>query len=87
MKELLENVLPYLDIEPEYSDAEADMPEAARITVPDVRGLSISDAKKALADLGLAFETQGEGRVVAGQFPLPGEIVNKDAKVILSLAT
>ncbi|MDR1640154.1 MAG: PASTA domain-containing protein [Clostridiales bacterium] len=87
MKELLENALPYLDIEPEYSEQEADMPEAARITVPDVRGLSISDAKKALADLGLAFETQGEGSVVAGQFPLPGEVVNKDAKVILSLAS
>jgi stage V sporulation protein D (sporulation-specific penicillin-binding protein) len=86
MKELLENVLPYLNIEPEYSEQEADMPEAARIAVPDVRGLKVSDAKKALADAGLAVETAGEGSVVSDQFPLPGEIVNIDAKVLLQLS-
>jgi stage V sporulation protein D (sporulation-specific penicillin-binding protein) len=85
MKELLENVLPYLNIEPEYSDAEADMPEAARIIVPDVRGLKLSDAKNVLTEAGLTAAAAGDGSVVRDQFPLPGEAVNLKAKILLYL--
>ncbi|MCL2351435.1 MAG: penicillin-binding transpeptidase domain-containing protein, partial [Firmicutes bacterium] len=83
MKEILENALPYLGIEPEYSEAEKKLPEAARITVPDVRGMKPADARRALEKIGLKCEVSGEGEAAADQFPLPGETVNSGAKVIL----
>jgi len=85
MKELLENVLPYLRIKPEYSIDEIDMPEAARVMVPDVRGLSVKEAIKILTDEGLTTDLAGEGDVVIEQFPLPGETLNLQAKVVLYL--
>ncbi|MDR1914106.1 MAG: PASTA domain-containing protein [Clostridiales bacterium] len=85
MKELLENVLPYLNIKPEYLEEEMSMPEAVRVAVPDVRGLKVSDAKKILTDAGLKVDTQGEGDIVDSQFPLPGETVNYQSKVVLYL--
>ncbi|MDR1539901.1 MAG: PASTA domain-containing protein [Clostridiales bacterium] len=83
MKELLSNALPYLDIEPQYSQEEAGMPEAVKISVPDARGLKVSDAKKLLEGAGLVVDIAGEGSVVRDQFPLPGESVNLSAKILL----
>ena len=83
MKEILENALPYLNIEPEYSNDESKMPEAVRVQAPDVRGLTVNDAKKVLTDSGLTVEVIGEGSSVAGQFPLPGETLNLKAKVVI----
>jgi stage V sporulation protein D (sporulation-specific penicillin-binding protein) len=83
MQELLKNVLPYLGIEPEYNEEELSKPEATRITVPDVRGMRITDARRALSDVGLGVDTTGDGSVVESQFPLPGESVNVDSKVVL----
>ena len=83
MKELLENALPYMNIKPEYSADESDMPEAARVPVPDVRGLSVEQALKTLTDEGLTVDITGEGDVVTEQFPLPGETLNLKAKVII----
>ena len=83
MKELLENALPYMNIEPEYSEDESSMPEAIRVLVPEVRGLSVSDAQKTLLNEDLSVEIIGEGDVVAEQFPLPGDTLNKKAKVVL----
>ncbi|MDR1558760.1 MAG: PASTA domain-containing protein [Clostridiales bacterium] len=85
MKEVLENALPYLNVKPEYSQEESGLPEAARIEVPDVRGLTTQEAKKILTDAGLTVETAGEGDVVAEQFPLPGETLNLKAKVVIYL--
>jgi stage V sporulation protein D (sporulation-specific penicillin-binding protein) len=85
MKELLSNVLPYLDIQPKYSELEQQMPESVRVEVPDMRGLSAAYAKKVLTGAGLTCEAMGEGTVVADQFPLPGETVNLNAKIVLYL--
>ncbi|MDR2649124.1 MAG: PASTA domain-containing protein [Clostridiales bacterium] len=85
MKELLENALPYLNIKPEYSQEESGLPEAVRVLVPDVRGLTGQEAKKILTGEGLTVETAGEGDVVTGQFPLPGETLNLNAKVVIYL--
>ncbi|MDR3240312.1 MAG: PASTA domain-containing protein [Clostridiales bacterium] len=85
MKELMENTLPYLNIRPQYSDEEANLPEAVRIIVPDVRGLTLEDAKKTLAEAKLSEDVIGEGDHVSDQFPLPGEIVNLDTKILLYL--
>jgi len=90
MKELLENALPYLNIEPEYSETEMKLPEAARVSVPDVRGMKSAEARRELEKMGLKCEITGLGEaghsgesVVSDQFPMPGEVLNSGAKVIL----
>jgi stage V sporulation protein D (sporulation-specific penicillin-binding protein) len=83
MKEILENTLPYLNIKPAYSDAESKKPESVRVQVPDVRGLTVSAARGIVTEKGLRVEVSGDGSIVAGQFPLPGESLNLNAKVVI----
>ena len=83
MKELLENVLPYLGIEPAFSEAELAMDGVAQVVVPNLKGLTVSAAKKTLATLHLQADIGGDGSIVASQFPLPGELVNQGAKILI----
>jgi len=83
MKELLENVLPYLGIAPEYSEKELEMDGVAQVSVPDLIGLTTSTAKKTLTTLGLTADIGGTGDIVTSQIPQPGEMVNQGAKILL----
>lgn len=83
MKEVLENALPYLGVEPEYSEKELELPETRKIEIPDLISLDTATAKKLLKTLKLEYEIQGEGYYVTGQFPLPGEKVNENSVVTL----
>lgn len=83
MKELLENVLPYLKIEPIYSDEELGMDGVEKVEVPDLSGQPASEAKKTISALNLKGEFIGEGDMVIAQFPLPGEYVNQKTKIII----
>ena len=82
MKELLENALPYLGIQPVYNDAEMAMPETMTVAIPDFTELMAREASKISRELGLQPVTDGVGDIVKRQFPLPGEVVNKGTKVI-----
>lgn len=81
MKELLENVLPYLNIEPVYNDEELKLDEVKEVIVPDLIGLSVSDAEKELKALELKADVAGGGEIVEKQFPLPFEAVNVNSKI------
>lgn len=83
MKEVLENALPYLGVEPSYSEEELKKEEVQKIITPNFRGLSLSDAKRCAEEAGIGVDIQGEGKVVISQFPLAGETVNKTTKIIL----
>jgi stage V sporulation protein D (sporulation-specific penicillin-binding protein) len=83
MKELLENALPYLKIEPVYTEAEKNLPEAAKITVPDIIGQDVNEAVKILKNAGAAYQLSGEGANVNTTFPLPGEVLNRGSKIII----
>jgi len=85
MKELLANVLPYLGIAPIFNEDELAQKGVGQVTVPDLRGQRLNTAKNTLQTLGLDAETQGEGDRVAGQFPIPGELVNQGTKIILDI--
>lgn len=85
MKELLENALPYLNIEPVYTDKELAMTGVAQVSLPDFKGIPVATAKKTLETLKLKCETNGEGKTVFSQFPLAGEMVNQGSKIILSV--
>lgn len=83
MKEILANALPYLGIEPDYTQDELQKEEVQTITVPDFRGLTIKDAKKQAEEVDIEVDIQGVGDQITSQFPLPGENINKTTKIIL----
>lgn len=83
MKEILENALPYLGIQPDYTEEELNKEEVQQIEVPDFRELALSDAKKMADELDIELDIQGEGKTVTSQFPLAGEKVNKTTKIIV----
>lgn len=53
--------------------------------MPDLRGMSVTAARVALNNLGIYFETDGEGTVVTTQIPAPGSKVTKDSIAIIIL--
>ncbi len=83
MKELLTNILPYLGIEPEYSQAELETDGVAPVEVGNYVGVKISEAKQILEKLNVEAEVKGDGDVVQNQFPPVGESINQNTKVIL----
>ncbi|MDE6357507.1 MAG: PASTA domain-containing protein [Eubacteriales bacterium] len=83
MKELMENVLPYLGIEPEYTEKEAEMDEAKDIVVPNFIGMEISEVKKTLTEGKINYEVIGEGETVRTQFPPENEVISNSGKIIL----
>lgn len=83
MKEIMENILPYLNIEPKYTEAELKMDEVEKVLVPDLINKATDDAIKELKKLNLGVEMIGNGKTVTDQFPVSGEEVNPKTKVIL----
>lgn len=83
MKELLENILPYMNIEKKYTEKELKMEETQEITVPNLINFDINDAKNLLNEQKINFEIVGENNLVRTQFPPPDEIINYDEKIIL----
>jgi len=82
--EVFDRVLPYLGVEPVYSEDELQMDGVGMVTVPNVIGMTKNDAKKLLS--AYEFDTvyySGEGDVVSEQFPEAGERINKNTNLIL----
>lgn len=83
MQEILSNALPYLGIQPDYSAEELKDETLQKMSVPDFRNLTLKEAKKIATEAKVEVDIQGDGEAVTSQFPLPGESVNKKAKIIL----
>ena len=83
MQELLQNILPYLGIEPKYNEKEAEETEKEKTTVPDLSGMTLNEARNNLFQAGLSLETEGDGEVVKRQMPPAGETVNRGTKVLV----
>jgi len=88
MKELLSHVLPHMGIEVRYKEAE-QLDEAidtpTLVTVPNLVGLSVTDATALLEPLELSLRIGGEGAVILAQFPQAGEQVNPDQQITVQL--
>ena len=85
MQELLRNILPYLGIEPQYTEKEAEEAAKAVATVPELVGMTVNEAKHALFQEGLSASIEGEGETILRQTPPAGETVNRGTKVLLTL--
>lgn len=78
---LLADILPYIGIEPNYSDEEL---ATLDITVADYVGTSPESAKAELEEAGLSCEIVGDGGVITSQIPSAGSTMRKDnGRVIL----
>lgn len=84
--EVFDNVLPYLGIEPSYTEAEIKNFDIGSFEVPNLLGKTSKEVKEFLS--AYYFDEiyyTGEGDVVTEQFPLPGEMVNNNSSLILYL--
>lgn len=77
---ILADVLPYLGVEARYSEEELEKMDQ---TVPDVSGMTVSEATAVLEQKGLAVRVSGEGDTVEGQLPAAESIVASGSEVVL----
>ncbi len=81
---LFDNILPYLGIEESYTEEERSKYNIGTFQMPDF----IGKTKKEVKDMLKIYDfdelySLGEGEVVAEQFPLAGETIEKDSDLIL----
>ena len=88
VKEILQDSLKYLGVEPIYTDEEKAELEKNQVEVPDVRNLAIEDATKVLeeakfhVDIDVDTEIK-EGTKIVDMFPKPGAKVAEGSTIIL----
>jgi len=83
MLELLENTLPYLNIQPRFNEEEQAMEGVPPVTLPDLRGQNMEEVTRILQDASLGFDITGDGNTVVDQFPMPGDLVNQGQNILL----
>ncbi len=66
VKNILEETLRYLDVEPKYSEEEKKYVE---IEVPDISGKTADEAYRLLSEAGFSMRTKGSGKIITDQIP------------------
>ena len=82
VRRFLEEALPYLDIDPIYTEEEQN---AKNVIMPDLTGMSFSEAEAALKKLGLTCMSQGSDAKVTDQVPAANATVSGNTKAVLYL--
>jgi len=77
--QIMEQVLSYLAVPPQTPGATS----APKATVPDVVGMTVAEARKALAAAMLSYDTDGESQLVSAQAPAAGAEMNAGGRVML----
>ena len=77
---VMSDILPYLGIEPQYTEAEL---KNISVSVPDVSNVPLIEAKKALSSLKLSYKVVGNGDTVIRQHPTSGNAVFRGGTIIL----
>ncbi|MBQ3077437.1 MAG: PASTA domain-containing protein [Clostridia bacterium] len=80
VRKMLEDILPYLGIMPQYTEEELASLEH---TVPDVTGLPIPDAREQLKGEDFVPTVIGDGETVLEQVPRSGQKLSRGGKVLL----
>lgn len=88
MKDLLENILPYLEVPREFNEEEQLLDEAKVIQVPYLIGQTVKEAKSLLKELGLGITISNEDyssdSIILEQFPTEDENINFGQDVIVT---
>lgn len=78
--QVMQQTLPYLGIEPSYTEEEQ---QAYFAQVPDVTGWRTAAARQKLAEYGLDAYVVGEGERVQSQYPVAGTTARKQSTITL----
>jgi stage V sporulation protein D (sporulation-specific penicillin-binding protein) len=86
IQELFDNILPYLGIEPDYTEKEIKELNIGKFEVPNFVGLTKKEAKKLIESYPFGdIHYLGEGDTVTEQFPLENENIENNSDLILYL--
>ena len=77
---IMEEILPYLGIDPSYSAEEL---MGVDTTVPNVIGMSVQEAKDRMKERGFACKVEGDGESITDQTPVGGAIIPGKSTVVL----
>ena len=77
---ILSDILPYLGVEPDYTDADIGR---INVTVPNVLTLTEAEAAKALKEKSLTYRVVGEGETVTDMIPTPNSEVPGTSEIVL----
>ena len=80
VSKILADVLPYLGIEPQYTDEELAKLE---IQLPNYRGSSLDHAIEQIRGAGLSYEIVGQGASVINQIPPAKSTLSKDNGLVI----
>ena len=80
VRDVLADILPYLGIEPDYTEEEAAL---ADVSVPDLTGMTEQEAKEALREKNLTFRSEGDQEQVTDQVPAAGATIPGGSEIIL----
>ncbi|MGL4914105.1 MAG: stage V sporulation protein D [Romboutsia sp.] len=88
IKEIMNDSLKYLGVEPKYSEKEKQEFQKEKVTVPDVRNLAIEEAVNVLEEAKLSpnLDTDIEipkGTKIVDMFPKPGVKVYENSSIML----
>ncbi|MCD8026094.1 MAG: PASTA domain-containing protein [Clostridiales bacterium] len=78
--DIMEEVLPYLEIKTEYTDDEL---EYIDVTAGDYTGLSVSEAEAAAEEDGFTTTVKGDGETVISQIPAASASIPNGGNVVL----
>lgn len=79
---VMNDVLPYLGVEPVYDETEADRRE---VSTPRIIDMTKDEAAAAAESAGLTYRFLGEGDTVSAQVPSAGQKVPVDSQMIIYL--
>lgn len=82
MREIFENVLPYLGIEQDETGDE-DKSKTQKVIMPDLTGLTVREARALVQENSFELRLLGDGERIMEQFPLAGEETADNSTVIL----
>lgn len=81
--QIFKSTFAYYNVAPQYD--EDDNENLQKVIMPDLYGMSSTQASSELASLGLIYEVEGEGNTVVNQFPQAGAEIYKSNVVCFSL--
>ena len=82
VRRFMEEALPYLDIDAIYTEAEQS---AKSVIMPDLTGMTYSEAEAALKKLGLTCSSVGSEAKITDQVPAANATVSSNTKAVLYL--
>ncbi len=86
VSELFDNILPYLGIEKDYTEQEIKENNIGTVTIPNFVGKTKEEVEKMAKAIGIeSIYYSTEGNVVTEQYPLEGDVVDKNSDLILYL--